>query len=73
VLTAPALVGAQDGPTQWALPPISPGERVYPDLSYVTNGSPSQRLDLYEPKEGRNLPLIIFVHGGAFYMGDKRQ
>jgi len=43
------------------------------DLAYVTNGSPSQKLDLYLPKEGRNLPLIVFIHAGAFYMGDKRQ
>lgn len=35
--------------------------------------SSSQMLDLYLPKEGRNLPLIIYVHGGAFCMGDKRQ
>jgi acetyl esterase/lipase len=64
---------AQDASTKWPLPPIPPGVIVYPDLAYVTNGSPSQKLDLYLPKDGRNLPLIIFVHAGAFYMGDKRQ
>ena len=73
VLATPALAATQEASTKWPLPPIPPGAMVYPDLSYVTNGSPSQKLDLYLPKEGRNLPLIIFVHGGAFCMGDKRK
>ena len=72
-LADPPSTGPNDPPTQWPLPPLPPGATVYPDLSYVTNGSPSQKLDLYLPKQGHNLPLIIFLHGGAFYMGDKRQ
>jgi acetyl esterase/lipase len=47
------------------------GTRVHRDLPYVTNGYPRQKLDLYLPKEGRELPLIIWVHGGAFRMGSK--
>ncbi|HUB68506.1 MAG TPA: alpha/beta hydrolase [Candidatus Methylacidiphilales bacterium] len=73
LLAAPASAELQDTPTKWPLPPIPPSAMVYPDLSYVTNGSPSQKLDLYVPKEGQNLPLIIFVHSGAFLTGDKRQ
>jgi acetyl esterase/lipase len=73
VMAAPVSAGVQNAPTKWPLPPIPADVTVYPDLSYVTNGSASQKLDLYVPKEGNNLPLIIFVHGGAFYMGDKRQ
>jgi acetyl esterase/lipase len=44
---------------------------VHRDLPYVTNGHPRQKLDLYLPKEGRELPLIIWVHGGAFRLGSK--
>jgi acetyl esterase/lipase len=73
VLAAPVPQDTQNAPTKWPLPPIPLGATVYPDLSYVTNGSPSQKLDLYVPKQGRNLPLIVFVHAGAFYMGDKRE
>jgi acetyl esterase/lipase len=47
------------------------GTTVHRDLAYVANGHPRQKLDLYLPDEGRNLPLIIYVHGGAFRMGDK--
>lgn len=72
-LSTQAWAATQEALTKWPLPPIPPGAVVYPDLPYVTHGSSSQMLDLYLPKEGRNLPLIIYVHGGAFCMGDKRQ
>jgi len=67
------IANAQGKPTQWPLPPIPLGATVYPDLSYVSHGSPNQRLDLYVPKTGQNFPVIVFIHGGAFCMGDKRQ
>ena len=47
------------------------GAIVHRDLPYVTNGHERQKLDLYLPKDGTNLPLIIRVHGGAFRMGSK--
>ena len=47
------------------------GTTVYRDLPYVTTGHERQKLDLYLPKEGKNLPLIIWVHGGAFRTGNK--
>ncbi len=50
---------------------IPEGTRVFNDLAYVTNGHERQKLDLYLPSEGENLPLIINIHGGAFLMGSK--
>jgi acetyl esterase/lipase len=41
------------------------------DVPYVANGHPRQKLDLYLPNAGRDLPLIIWIHGGAFRMGSK--
>ncbi|MBV8275662.1 MAG: alpha/beta hydrolase [Verrucomicrobia bacterium] len=41
------------------------------DLAYVTSGSPSQTLDLYAPKKAKNVPLIVWIHGGAFFFGSK--
>ena len=39
------------------------------DVVYSTSG---QKLDLYVPaKTDRPLPLIVWIHGGAFKMGDK--
>src|SRR5262245_42125940 len=47
------------------------GTTAYRDLAYVTNGHPQQKLDLFVPKANAKVPLIIFIHGGAFSRGDK--
>jgi len=58
---------------------------VHRNLSYVTNGHERQKLDLYlpsppvvrtwetPPKDGykKRLPLVIWIHGGAFFVGSK--
>lgn len=54
-----------------ARPPA--GTVVHRDLPYATNGHERQKLDLYLPGEGKDLPLIINIHGGAFKMGSKEQ
>jgi acetyl esterase/lipase len=41
------------------------------DLAYVMNGSPSQTLDLYASKRVKDVPLIVWIHGGAFLFGSK--
>ena len=58
----------QEPPTQIPLPE---GARVFRDLEYVPGGHERQKLDLYLPKDGRDLPLIVWVHGGAFRAGSK--
>ena len=45
--------------------------KVYRDVAYVTDGHARQKLDLYVPDTGENLPLIIWVHGGAWRGGSK--
>jgi acetyl esterase/lipase len=41
------------------------------DLAYAT-GSAAQALDLYLPRRtGTAVPLVVYVHGGAFLGGDK--
>ncbi|TWT58758.1 Carboxylesterase NlhH [Thalassoglobus neptunius] len=47
--------------------------KVLKDLEYVPNGHQRQRLDLYLPvnPKARQLPLIVFIHGGAWRAGDK--
>ncbi len=44
---------------------------VHRDLPYVTDGHERQKLDLYLPKAEEKLPLIIWVHGGAWLAGSK--
>ena len=50
---------------------VPEGVTVYRDIAYVTNGHERQKLDLYVPDTGKNLPLIIWIHGGAWRGGDK--
>lgn len=46
--------------------------RVLRDVPYVENGAPSQRLDLLLPAGEGPRPLVVFIHGGAWKGGDKR-
>lgn len=50
---------------------LSPDIVVHRDLAYVSGGHPRQALDLYLPRAVGPLPLIIWIHGGAFRMGSK--
>ena len=52
-------------------PKVPEGITVHRDIDYVTDGHERQTLDLYVPDTGENLPLIIWVHGGAFRGGSK--
>lgn len=44
---------------------------VHRDLPYVSGGHPRQVLDLYLPRAAGPLPLIVWIHGGAFRMRSK--
>jgi len=70
-------------PPVWAQPPAGRGQPrlgpvtlpegtiVHRDLAYVTSGHERQKLDLYLPGGGRNLALVVMIHGGAFRGGSK--
>jgi acetyl esterase/lipase len=56
------------------LPPadISHILRKWQDLPYA-DLSPAQKIDIYLPDEGQGpFPVILFIHGGGFALGDKR-
>lgn len=51
---------------------VSHIRRKWLDLSY-SSLSPAQKLDIYLPDEGeRPFPIIFYIHGGGFAIGDKR-
>lgn len=49
--------------------PLPPGTRVVRDLAY--GDDPRQRFDAYLPAGAHDAPVIVFVHGGAWAIGDK--
>lgn len=69
-LVAATLVLAQRQGSAEA-PKVPEGVTVHRDVAYVTDGHERQKLDLYVPDTGENVPLIIWVHGGAWRGGDK--
>ena len=71
VFTWVAVTNAQQQPKRSApKPPI--GVKILRDLQYVEGGHERNRLDLYLPEkaEGR-LPVVVWIHGGAWYAGNK--
>ena len=56
-------------------PGLPPGVKAERDLAYVENGHERQKLDLYWPSdvkdESKPLPLIVWIHGGAWAAGNK--
>ena len=58
-----------------AAPRIPDSIRAELDVPYAANDNPRQRLDLYLPKNPKSdgpLPVVAFIHGGAWQAGDKR-
>ncbi|HEV7279303.1 MAG TPA: alpha/beta hydrolase [Pirellulaceae bacterium] len=46
---------------------------VHRDLPYAEPGHERQKLDIYAPANGKNLPVVFWIHGGGWQMGDKSQ
>lgn len=64
-----ALAQAGKGPALLAVPE---GVVAHRELAYGDNGHARQALDLYVPeKASEPLPLIVWIHGGAWSAGDK--
>ena len=50
------------------------GGPTYKDVEYVPGGHERQKLDIYLPRDAdeKALPLIIWIHGGAWRAGSKK-
>ena len=53
--------------------PLPPGVKAERNISYVENGHRNQVLDLFLPEQpsGQPLPLMIWIHGGAWMAGNQ--
>jgi acetyl esterase/lipase len=46
--------------------------QIFPDIEYRRVGDKSLTLDIYSSPSDESLPLVIWVHGGAWRMGDNK-
>jgi acetyl esterase/lipase len=64
-----SLTASQDRPRPSRLPQ---GVKVLQDLQYVEDGHKRNHLDLYLPEKAVDqLPLVVWIHGGAWQAGSK--
>ncbi len=53
------------------------GVRIFNDINYLEDNekqdsqSKAQLLDIYQPEDCQNCPVIIYIHGGTWILGDK--
>jgi acetyl esterase/lipase len=73
IFTNPIFVGTPSAVTLPAVP-VSPNVDVQAGISY-TEGAPADaekhKLDLYLPRDKKNFPVLVFMHGGSWRSGDR--
>lgn len=67
-------IGHAQPPRQPA-PRLPEGVKLVADLPYADNDNPRQQLDLLlpeRPADDKPLPVVVFIHGGAWRGGDRK-
>src|SRR5258708_1739875 len=47
------------------------GLNIQRDIPYTEPADPLQSLDVYGPSGAKNLPVVVWIHGGGWQQGDK--
>ena len=47
--------------------------KIRRDLAYSETKNKLQMLDIFAPAEGKNHPVVIYIHGGGWHSGDKAE
>jgi len=54
-----------------ASPLIAAEQKAHRGLAYAEPKNERQMLDVYAPNEGKNHPVVVWIHGGSWKAGDK--
>src|SRR6266436_2348478 len=54
-------------------PPLPADVQVERDIAYEEPKNQRQMLDVYRPATAKNLPVVVWVHGGGWRAGDKTE
>src|SRR5215470_16577784 len=54
-----------------ASPLIAAEMKSHKDLAYAKHER--QKVDVYAPKDGKRLPVVVWIHGGGWQAGDKSE
>ncbi len=56
-----------------AFPLFADEPKVHSGLAYAEPKNERQMLDVYAPTKGKNLPVVVWIHGGGWQRGDKSE
>jgi arylformamidase len=56
-----------------ASPLLAADPKVHRDLAYSEAKNERQTLDVYAPTEGKDHPVVVWIHGGGWQAGDKTE
>lgn len=55
----------------WSVQHAHTPMHAYRDVAYLPSENPRHRLDIYTPPDARDVPVVVFMHGGSWAFGDK--
>src|SRR5215467_10761236 len=47
--------------------------KAHRGLAYAEPKNERQTLDVYAPTNGKDLPVVVWIHGGGWQAGDKKE
>jgi len=56
-----------------ASPLLAAEQKVQRDVAYADTKNERQTLDVYAPTEGKDRPVVVWIHGGGWQTGDKTE
>src|SRR5947209_14225766 len=55
----------------FASPVLAAEPKVHRGIAYAEPKNERQMLDVYAPAKGKDLPVVLWIHGGGWRAGDK--